>query len=103
MSNSYKKQPYCGPKSKYMKEYARRKFRRTSDPEELYPGNSYRKFTNPWDICDYCYMYQDFEQYYQEYMQMYLYWESIGILKENDRAPSRKELMRQWYRDYKGK
>jgi hypothetical protein len=57
MSRSYRA-PYgidgYGTKRKsYDKNYANRKIRKKSIEYEIADGSSYRKITDPWDICDF--------------------------------------------------
>jgi hypothetical protein len=60
MSRSYKKNliQKCGYGSKgkvFMKNYANRKIRRSTD--EVPNGNKYRRYTDPWDLCDFVHHY----------------------------------------------
>lgn len=53
MSRSYKKPWVVDQSSKYWgKRWAARKIRRL-DTDELCDGSIYKKFYNPWDICDF--------------------------------------------------
>ena len=57
MSRSYKKTPGWTDQSgsSWMKKYANRRFRRFKG--DVQNGKWYRKYTNPWDICDYKFLY----------------------------------------------
>jgi hypothetical protein len=58
MSRSYRKpfftDGYKGSgRRQFFKNYANRVIRRLPIDEEISNGRSYRKYTDPWDICDY--------------------------------------------------
>jgi hypothetical protein len=55
MSRSRKKTPGWCDRNPWMKRYANRRFRRFKG--EVQDGNWYRHYTDPWDICDYKWLY----------------------------------------------
>ena len=70
MSRSYKKTPYCGPKSKAMKKYANRVLRRDND---TYQNGSYKKRFCSYDICDYKF-FETFEEYFESRVRQWHIW-----------------------------
>ena len=66
MSRSYKA-PWSTDYSKakaYYKSLASRKIRRVPIAENISDGKSYRKYFNPYDICDYKFMYDPHPKVY---------------------------------------
>lgn len=51
MSRSYKKYPFSGYKCGFYKNFHNRRIRRTSN--EIADGKAYRKYSDPWNICDF--------------------------------------------------
>jgi hypothetical protein len=62
MSRSYKKphmkEGYGTKRKKVNKNYANRRIRRKCVEYDIADGSSYRKITNPWDICDFIIRYE---------------------------------------------
>ena len=59
MSRSFKKHPWVCDRNPWMKNYANRRFRRYNG--EVQNGKWYRKYTCPYDICDWKFLYSDKE------------------------------------------
>jgi len=57
VSRSFNKVIGSRDRNPYMKKLANRKFRRSQKYFDIANGNSYRKVTNPWDICDWRFNY----------------------------------------------
>ena len=55
MSRSYKKNLWIKDCNKFYKKYSNRRFRRTTC--DWANGNSYRKHTCPYDLCDWKWLY----------------------------------------------
>lgn len=95
MSRSYKKNPWVCDRNPFMKNYANRRLRRK--PIDLEDGvdpsrSAYKKFSCPWDICDWkCKYPESFEKYAQEQEDAMRRW---GLKM----AESRKELLQEWHR-----
>lgn len=103
MSRSYKKTPRAGndKSSNGYKTIFNRKLRRKMNQHEDFELSSkggFKKENPSWDISDYQSINYTFEEYYTLMMRM---WEKY----ESDRkpAPTKKELYRAWYKDYKMK
>lgn len=78
MSRSYR-EPYVldgyGTKrKKYDKNYANRRIRRKSVEYVIADGSSYRKITDPWDICDFRLRYDPRPWIYSSYKTKELEW-----------------------------
>ena len=95
MSRSYKKTPYCGPKSKSMKKYANRVLRQDKN---TYQNASYKKRFCSYDICDYKF-FETFDEYYRSQVRQ---WEEWGRLYGRS-YPNKKNAYRRWYKYYKAK
>lgn len=64
MSRSYRHHyifKTAGDKS--FKKIFNRRLRRSSKCENIPDGNAYRKYNNSWEIADYVYRYNDYEEY----------------------------------------
>lgn len=65
MSRSYREpwtvDGYGTARKRWMKRYANRIVRNTEDVPN---GNAYRRYFNPWDICDYRYKWEPWTSYY---------------------------------------
>ena len=95
MSRSYKKTPYCGPKSKSMKKYANRVLRRDNN---TYQNSSYKKRFCSYDICDYKF-FETFEEYFESRVRQWHIWgQKYGYPYPNHEIEYRK-----WYKYYKRK
>ena len=58
MSRSYREPWYIdgykgSPRRQFFKNYANRRVRRKSPYEEIANGGSYKRYTDPYDICDF--------------------------------------------------
>ena len=104
MSLSYKKHhiyKYFGSWGYLMKKYSNRRLRRKKLTHN-YRHNSYRKDTNPWDICDNRCYYDSFESYYQSQMRLWRSWQNYSWGRSYDKPDRRKEY-KTWLRFYKRK
>lgn len=65
MSRSYQKNPWVNDRNPFMKNYANRRVRRISPYANIHAdGNWYRRYTCPYDICDWKWKVGTFEQYH---------------------------------------
>ena len=97
MSRSYKKSPYGGDsKDKFYKNYSNRVIRR--DKYNKYNGNSYKRKTCSWNICDYWSSYT-FEEWWDMIIKAwYEFYQYRGYP-----YPDEKEEYKKWYKHYKMK
>ena len=82
MSRSFKKTLGWKDRNPYMKNYANRVVRRMSTDEEAPQYKTYRRINNPWDICDYKFLYynkRQVQEYYNKHDAEAVYWESLGF------------------------
>ena len=98
MSRSFKKTPRAGDmKNKFYKAYSNRRFRRRKIDEEdvELTNNSYKKYNNSWNICDYEITHLTFEDYWAEIVQR--------CAKLNCELPSKDVAYKVYYKTYKRK
>jgi hypothetical protein len=80
MSRSYKKYAGYKDRSPWYKNYANRRLRRIPVTEEpIGDHKSYRKYSNPWDICDFAWHYYSFEEFREQELKWYKFYEDLGI------------------------
>ena len=104
MSRSYKKHfvcKDCGSWGHFMKKYSNRRLRRKKLTHD-YRHNSYRKDTNPWDICDNKSRCNSFEDYYQSSVRIWRLLQNYSWGRKYDNPDRRKEY-KTWLRFYKRK
>lgn len=107
MSRSYKKTPYSGDrKDKDLKRYANKKVRRTlkSDLEVNYNNREYKKLFQSYDICDYCTILRDFEDYYNREVDRWYRWMTYPFLRKHaGEFPTREKAYVEFVKRYKRK
>lgn len=89
MSRSFKKTAGGKDRNPYMKNYANRVVRRMSTDEEAPQYKGYRKINNPWDICDYKFLY-----YSNKQVQDHLEW--CTMMDEKYGCDYSKRTYRMW-------
>lgn len=98
MSRSFKKTPRAGDmKSKFYKAYSNRRLRRrkVNEEETELTNNSYKKYNNSWNICDYEITHLTFEEYWEEIVQ--------NCLMNNSELPSKEKAHKVYYKVYRRK
>lgn len=96
MSRSYKKTPRCGDKkNKFYKKYANKRFRKNIEETTYLKHNQYKRYTSPYDICDYQEVGVSFELFWSRRLRMH-------AVREEE-PPNRKVEYEKWYRWYKRK
>ena len=104
MARSYKRTPWCGDKKgKSKKRYAWKHVRQwlKDNPNDLPQGNSYKKISETWEICDWGWLYT-WKQHWANCQK----WHQEAVRRGwgaylNDL--DEREEYRFWYKHYRGK
>ena len=98
MSRSYKHTPYVGDKkSKFFKNYANRKLRRNKLNHNL-QYKAYRKNFCSYDICDFYWRFNNFEDYYR--WRLKHHYDGLWGFHDYGPPPSRKECWKDYVKYY---
>ncbi len=71
MSRSFKKVFGFVDRNPWGKRFANRRVRRIPIDKSLASGNAYRRYNNPWDICDWRFLFHSKAAVLQHYAEWY--------------------------------